>query len=137
MFLCLSTISLQMYLSKKGNLNYWIGLSQVGTNEWTWINNTVLTVRWGKIVTENTLKGNVKKNKFFPLPVARGAWFSVVCNGKPGKIQECFAYFLLLQQKNINKIINKLKEALAVFLHLTLQASMNNSSYGYKNKQVL
>lgn len=39
---------LQMYLSRKGNLDYWIGLSQVGTNEWTWINNTVLTVRWEK-----------------------------------------------------------------------------------------
>ncbi|KAG1947777.1 CD209 antigen-like protein D isoform X2 [Pimephales promelas] len=38
----------QMYLSRKGKLNYWIGLSQVETNEWTWINNTVLTVRyWG------------------------------------------------------------------------------------------
>ncbi|XP_048008331.1 CD209 antigen-like protein E isoform X1 [Megalobrama amblycephala] len=38
----------QMYLSKKGNLHYWIGLSHVGTNEWIWINNTVLTVRyWG------------------------------------------------------------------------------------------
>ncbi|XP_056125931.1 CD209 antigen-like protein D isoform X1 [Rhinichthys klamathensis goyatoka] len=36
----------QMYLSGKGNLHYWIGLTHVGTNEWTWINNTVLTVRY-------------------------------------------------------------------------------------------
>ncbi len=36
---------LQMYLSKKGNLHYWIGLNHLGENEWTWINNTVLTVR--------------------------------------------------------------------------------------------
>ncbi|XP_051720447.1 C-type lectin domain family 4 member C isoform X2 [Ctenopharyngodon idella] len=36
----------QMYLSRQGNLHYWIGLSRVGTNEWTWINNTVLTVRY-------------------------------------------------------------------------------------------
>ncbi|XP_077065920.1 killer cell lectin-like receptor subfamily B member 1A isoform X2 [Siphateles boraxobius] len=36
----------QMYLSRKGNLNYWIGLRHMGTNEWTWINNTVLTVRY-------------------------------------------------------------------------------------------
>lgn len=40
----------QMYLSKKGNLHYWIGLNHLGGNEWTWINNTVLTVRyWGDI----------------------------------------------------------------------------------------
>ncbi|XP_067305044.1 natural killer cells antigen CD94 isoform X2 [Pseudorasbora parva] len=38
----------QMYLNKKGNLNYWIGLNHAGTNEWTWINNTVLTVRYWK-----------------------------------------------------------------------------------------
>lgn len=38
----------QMYLSKKGTLNYWIGLNHLGENEWKWINNTVLTVRyWG------------------------------------------------------------------------------------------
>ncbi|XP_058603681.1 CD209 antigen-like protein D isoform X2 [Onychostoma macrolepis] len=38
----------QMYLSKMGNLHYWIGLNHSGENEWTWINNTVLTVRyWG------------------------------------------------------------------------------------------
>ncbi|KAK7157530.1 hypothetical protein R3I93_008887 [Phoxinus phoxinus] len=36
----------QMYLSRKGNLHYWIGLNRVGTNEWTWINNTALTVRY-------------------------------------------------------------------------------------------
>ncbi|XP_059423600.1 CD209 antigen-like protein D isoform X2 [Carassius carassius] len=40
----------QMYLSTKGSLNYWIGLNHLGTNEWTWINNTVLTVRyWGDV----------------------------------------------------------------------------------------
>ncbi|XP_073702877.1 CD209 antigen-like protein C isoform X2 [Garra rufa] len=44
----------QMYLSKKkGNLHYWIGLSHVAmnrTNEWMWINNTALTVRyWGDL----------------------------------------------------------------------------------------
>ncbi|KAK2903172.1 hypothetical protein QQF64_009912 [Cirrhinus molitorella] len=41
----------QMYLSKKkDNLHYWIGLNLVGTNEWMWINNTVMTVRyWGDI----------------------------------------------------------------------------------------
>ncbi|XP_050986775.1 CD209 antigen-like protein 2 isoform X2 [Labeo rohita] len=43
----------QMYLSKKkGNtgLHYWIGLSHLEKNEWTWINNTVLTVRyWGDL----------------------------------------------------------------------------------------
>ncbi|XP_059363612.1 CD209 antigen-like protein D isoform X1 [Carassius carassius] len=38
----------QMYLSRKGSLHYWIGLNHLGTNEWTWINNTALTVRyWG------------------------------------------------------------------------------------------
>uniref|UniRef100_A0A671Q1U8 C-type lectin domain-containing protein n=1 Tax=Sinocyclocheilus anshuiensis TaxID=1608454 RepID=A0A671Q1U8_9TELE len=36
----------RMYLSRKGSLHYWIGLSHLGTNEWTWINNTALTVRW-------------------------------------------------------------------------------------------
>uniref|UniRef100_A0A8C1UPX4 C-type lectin domain-containing protein n=1 Tax=Cyprinus carpio TaxID=7962 RepID=A0A8C1UPX4_CYPCA len=30
----------------KGSLHYWIGLNHLGTNEWTWINNTVSTVRW-------------------------------------------------------------------------------------------
>uniref|UniRef100_A0A8C2C2U8 Si:dkey-26c10.5 n=1 Tax=Cyprinus carpio TaxID=7962 RepID=A0A8C2C2U8_CYPCA len=40
----------QMYLSRKGSLHYWIGLNHLGTNEWTWINNTVSTVRyWGDI----------------------------------------------------------------------------------------
>nr|XP_055066568.1 hepatic lectin isoform X1 [Misgurnus anguillicaudatus] len=40
--------SLQRYLSEKGNVRYWIGLNQVGTNQWIWNNNTVLTVRyWG------------------------------------------------------------------------------------------
>uniref|UniRef100_A0A671KLD5 CD209 antigen-like protein D n=1 Tax=Sinocyclocheilus anshuiensis TaxID=1608454 RepID=A0A671KLD5_9TELE len=40
----------QMYLSMKGNLHYWIGLSHLGTNEWTWINNAVLTARyWGDV----------------------------------------------------------------------------------------
>ncbi|XP_016413328.1 CD209 antigen-like protein D isoform X1 [Sinocyclocheilus rhinocerous] len=40
----------QMYLSRKGSLHYWIGLSHLGTNEWTWINNTALTVRyWGNL----------------------------------------------------------------------------------------
>lgn len=38
----------QMFLSKRAILHYWIGLSHVGTNQWMWINNTVLTVRyWG------------------------------------------------------------------------------------------
>uniref|UniRef100_A0A9J7ZY04 Si:dkey-26c10.5 n=1 Tax=Cyprinus carpio carpio TaxID=630221 RepID=A0A9J7ZY04_CYPCA len=40
----------QMYLSRKGSLHYWIGLNHLGTNEWTWINNTVSTVRyWGDL----------------------------------------------------------------------------------------
>lgn len=39
---------LQSYLTKNGNMHYWIGLNQVGTNQWIWNNNTVLTVRyWG------------------------------------------------------------------------------------------
>ncbi|XP_051574893.1 CD209 antigen-like protein D isoform X2 [Myxocyprinus asiaticus] len=38
----------QMYLTEKGKLHYWIGLNHVGTNQWAWINNNVLTVRyWG------------------------------------------------------------------------------------------
>ncbi|XP_043116911.1 CD209 antigen-like protein D isoform X2 [Puntigrus tetrazona] len=40
----------QMYLNKKGDLHYWIGLNHLGANKWTWINNTVLTVRyWGDV----------------------------------------------------------------------------------------
>uniref|UniRef100_A0A9J8B292 Si:dkey-26c10.5 n=1 Tax=Cyprinus carpio carpio TaxID=630221 RepID=A0A9J8B292_CYPCA len=40
----------QMYLNTKGNLHYWIGLNHLETNEWTWINNTALTVRyWGDV----------------------------------------------------------------------------------------
>ncbi|XP_051576790.1 early activation antigen CD69-like isoform X2 [Myxocyprinus asiaticus] len=38
----------QGYLTEKGKLHYWIGLKRVGTNQWEWINNNVLTVRyWG------------------------------------------------------------------------------------------
>ncbi|KAI7806653.1 putative C-type lectin domain family 4 member C [Triplophysa rosa] len=37
---------LQGYLTTNGNMYYWIGLNQVGTNQWMWNNNTVLTVRW-------------------------------------------------------------------------------------------
>ncbi|XP_057196903.1 killer cell lectin-like receptor subfamily E member 1 isoform X2 [Triplophysa rosa] len=40
---------LQGYLTTNGNMYYWIGLNQVGTNQWMWNNNTVLTVRyWGQ-----------------------------------------------------------------------------------------
>ncbi|XP_052002345.1 killer cell lectin-like receptor subfamily B member 1B allele B isoform X2 [Xyrauchen texanus] len=40
----------QMYLTEKGKLHYWIGLNHVGTNQWEWINNNVLTVRyWGDV----------------------------------------------------------------------------------------
>ncbi|KAA0703137.1 Asialoglycoprotein receptor 2 [Triplophysa tibetana] len=40
---------LQTYLTTNGNMHYWIGLNQAGTNQWIWNNNTVLTVRyWGQ-----------------------------------------------------------------------------------------
>lgn len=35
----------QDFLSKQGNLMYWIGLSQIN-GTWTWVDNTVLQKRW-------------------------------------------------------------------------------------------
>lgn len=37
---------LQDFLTKKGNLPYWIGLKQNNAKKWTWYDNTTLTQRW-------------------------------------------------------------------------------------------